>query len=189
MLGLSVNKPLVVYTGKLYVNQREAECILEAASLLPGFHFLLTGGKDHVVDHYRRWCAERGISNVTFTGFLRDYTRVGYYQAAADILISYYTDQDHLVRYNLPQKIGEYMLTRNPIVTCNYPATADVLNEMNALFVEPENATALAEGIQRASDNTEISARVAAQAFADAREMTFRNRTGILMEFFGTLPS
>ncbi|MEW6330036.1 MAG: glycosyltransferase family 4 protein [Pseudomonadota bacterium] len=186
-LGLVVDKPLVVYTGKLYVGQREAEYLLEAARQLPQYHFLFTGGKPNVISHYARQCAERDIANVSFTGFLYRYHDVRLYQYAADALVSYYSRHDHLVTYNLPNKICEYMLTRNPIITSDYPAIKDVLNRDNAILVEPENVAALCEALRRALENTAQSAKLAQRSFDDVKEMTFLKRTKSLLDFINGL--
>lgn len=188
-LGLSVAGPLVVYTGKLHLKQREADFILEAARRLPGYHFLLTGGKPQVVQHYREFCEREGVRNVTFVGFLLDYTQVSLYQAAADVLVSYYTTAEHLTRYQLPNKTCEYMLAGNPIVTCDFPATRDVLHSGNAIFVEPENVEALSAGIRRAVEDRDLAQRIAARALEDVRGMTYRRRAAALVEFFRGLVS
>jgi glycosyltransferase involved in cell wall biosynthesis len=186
-LNLAIDKPLIVYTGKLYVGQREAEYLLEAAQELPRYHFLFTGGKPNVISHYTRLCAERGINNVSFTGFLYRYNDVRLYQFAADALVSYYSRHDHLVTYNLPNKICEYMLTRNPIITADYPAIKDVLNRDNAILVEPENVAALCEAIRYTLENTAQTAKLAQRSFEDVKEMTFLKRTKSLLEFINKL--
>lgn len=43
-LGLSMERPLIVYTGKVGVGNEEIEHILSAASCLPEYMFLFTGG-------------------------------------------------------------------------------------------------------------------------------------------------
>jgi glycosyltransferase involved in cell wall biosynthesis len=186
-LGVDGTAPLVVYTGKVFVGQKEIEYLLEAARRLPGYRFLLTGGKENVVRHFRDFCAQEGIGNTTFVGFLHDASQVRYYQAAADVLVSYYTSAEHLTRYQLPNKTCEYMLAGSPIVTCDFPATRDVLNGENAIFVEPENADALASGIRRAIEDRDLAGRVAGRALRDVRDMTFRKRAGQLAGFFGGL--
>jgi glycosyltransferase involved in cell wall biosynthesis len=183
-LGLESREPLVVYTGKLFVGQREAEYILEAARRLPRYRFLLTGGKEQVVAHYQDFCQREGIGNVTFVGFVRDYSQVCYYQAAADVLVSYYTTAEHLTRYQLPNKTCEYMLAGSPIVTCDFLATRDVLNSGNAIFVEPEDPAALAAGIRQAVEDPALARRVTERALADVQRLTFRQRAAGIVEFF-----
>lgn len=186
-LGLPEGRPLVVYTGKLYIGQREAEYILNSAVQLPQATFVLTGGKPNVVAYYQKWCASKGLKNVFFSGFLYDLAVVRLYQASADILVSYYTQADHLVRYNYPQKITEYMLAKGVIITPNYPATQDILNAANAIFVEPENQAALNAAIQQTLLRLEAFRKLGEQAFRDVQEMTFKKRARKLIIFFESL--
>ncbi len=183
-LNLQITEPLVVYTGKVFVGHREIEYILEAARRLPGYRFLFTGGKEAVVRHYRDFCEQEGICNTTFVGFLSDYSQVRYYQSAADVLVSYYTTAERLTRYQLPNKTCEYMLAGSPIVTCDFPATQDVLNAENAIFVTPESADALAAGIRRAVEDCPLARRVSERALRDVEGMTFRKRATQLVELF-----
>ncbi len=186
-LGIETSRPLIVYTGKLYAGQKEIEYLLDAASRLPGYDFIVTGGKPEAVSHYERQCAGRGMNNVRFTGFLRHYKDVGYYQFAADVVVSYYSRFDHLVEYNLPNKICEYMLSGNPIVTSRFRAMHDVLNDTNAIFVAAEDPAALAEGIRHAITDPANARRKADQALEDVGNMTFRKRTAALLRLFTSL--
>jgi glycosyltransferase involved in cell wall biosynthesis len=166
--------PLIVYTGKLFIDQLEVKYLMEAAKELPQYTFLFTGGKPNVVKHYQEWCSNNNMSNVILVGYLHDYTQLKYYQQAADVLVSYYTSKEHDLKYNLPQKIVEYMLTGNPIVTPNFAATQDVLNEENAIFVEPENTESLKKGLIKAAEDRELSEQMAKRAFESARNYTFK---------------
>ncbi len=181
------DRPLIVYTGKLYIGQKEARYILEAASRLPNYIFLFTGGKPHVIRYYKYFCREKKIFNVHFTGFIQDSSQVIYYQLAADVLVSYYTEQDHIVEYNFPQKLTEYMKTGNPIVLPDYPATKDVLNKSNAIIVEPEDLVSLINGIRKGAEDKFISRKVGAKALSDARELTNKKQAKKLLKFVKTL--
>ncbi|HBF21985.1 MAG: hypothetical protein CMI36_09935 [Owenweeksia sp.] len=172
-IGIS-QQPLVVYTGKLFIGQLEARYLLEAARQLPSYTFLFTGGKPEVVEYYKSWCYDNEVGNVLFTGYLHDYRELKNYQYAADILVSYYTEKEHDLRYNLPQKIVEYMLTKNPIVTPEFEATRDVLNAENAIFVEPENIASLVSGIRKAWEDREHAQQLAQRAYSDSRHYSFK---------------
>lgn len=186
-LGITGESPLIVYTGKLYKGQREVEYILEAAGQLPNYRFLLTGGKPDIVDYYKDYCLENELTNVEFTGFLQRYEDVAYYQFAADALVTYYSSHDHLIKYNLPNKICEYMLTSNPIVSSDHAAIRDVLTENNCILIQAEDPHALRKGIMFAIEEKEKAEQLAKQAFVDVKEMTFYKRTGCLLDFFDTL--
>jgi glycosyltransferase involved in cell wall biosynthesis len=187
LLKLNIQNPLIVYTGKLYFDQKEAEYIVNAAKNLPDYSFLITGGKPNITSYYKKYCEDKNINNILFTGYLYNYSYIINYQFAADVLLSYYTSQDHLTRYNLPQKIIEYMLTKNPIVTPDFPATRDVLNSSNAIFVAPENLESLIQGIKKAIIDKAHAIKIADQAFKDVQEFTFKKRTKNLIEFFKIL--
>ena len=175
-LELPAAADLVVYTGKLGFGLAEIDHILAAAKHLPRVTFILTGGKPSVARHLRSRCADAGMSNVVFTGFMHDPRRVRLYQRAADVLVSYYTTQDHVVEHNLPQKVLEYMASGAVIVSPAYPATADVLTPENSLIVPPEDPDALAEGIATALRGRQRSEQLAAQALRDARRFTIEAR-------------
>ena len=188
LTGLTGLYPLVIYTGKIGINyNEEIEHILGAAKSLPAYHFVLTGGKPDVVRHWQKWCSDNSVKNVKFTGYFADYSQVRYYQFAADVLVSYYTKQGHDTRYNLPNKVCEYMLTNNVMVIPDYPATRDTLDGSNCIFAEPENTTALGEAIRTAVENKDRSKVIAEKALADVQEITFKKRTAKLIDFLSKL--
>ncbi len=186
-IGYTDSKPLIVYTGKLGIDVLELTYILKAAKLLPHYKFLFTGGRESAVQKVKDFCKEIGVENAIFTGFFNDSTVVRDYQLAGDILVSYYTTNDHLVEFNYPQKINEYMSTGNPIITPNFPATQDVLTDKNVFFVEPDNENALAEGIKKLIDNPAIGEKLANQAKEDIKHLTFDSKTKELLLWVQTL--
>ncbi len=66
------------------------------------------------------------------------------------------------------------MLTGNPIVSPNFEATRDVLNEENAIFVEPEDLESLKGGLVEAAENRLLSERKAKNAAQSAQNYTFK---------------
>jgi glycosyltransferase involved in cell wall biosynthesis len=177
--------PLIAYTGKLGQHyDKEIKYILEAAALLPTYTFLFTGGKPETVTFWEDYCNGKGIHNVIFTGYIYDYQKIKLYQFAADVLLSYYTHQGHDVRYNLPNKLCEYMLTGNVIITPDYPATADLLNKNNCIFTKPENSHALADSIRFAIEHPLIAKEKAEQAMRDVKEITFKKIAARLLQQF-----
>jgi len=187
-LRLSPAQPLVVYTGKVGTGVQEISYILDAAQLLPQCDFLLTGGRDDAIRHFRTECVRRRLANVTFAGFIPNPEDVTYYQYAADVLVSYYTHLDHQVDYNYPQKITEYMLTGNPIVTPDFRATRDVLDSNSAFFVSPDNPPSFAQGIIQALHSPEEASRRANSARALAMTLSYTSVAERLLDFFRKLP-
>ncbi len=183
-IGRSMSENLIVYTGKLAKEyNQELEYILNAAKRLPDMQFIFTGGKPLAVEYWKEHCKELQITNATFTGYIHNYQEIKYYQFAADVLISYYTKQGHDVNYNFPNKICEYMLTGNPIITPNYPATQDMLNERNCYFVESENDEELAKTIKSAIESKERTSSIVKQARFDVKQNTFKIRVSSIIKF------
>lgn len=180
----NIEKPLVVYTGKLAIDYNlETEYILKAAKQCPEFEFLFTGGKPEAVIYWKQKCEKEQIKNIQFTGYIPDYRIIKHYQRSADVLISYYTKQGHDIKYNLPNKICEYMLTGNVIVTPNYPPTAELLTEENCWFALPENEDSLASTIKKAIENKEISTTKAKLAREEVLKNTFTLKVKRVIEF------
>lgn len=175
-------KPLIVYTGKLYIGQPEIAYLIEAAAALPHYHFIFTGGKPEVLEHYQMLFEQRNIRNISLTGYLADYSQIKYYQRAADLLLSYYTAKEHDVRYNFPNKICEYMLSGNPVLTPFFPATADILSEENAFEVKPDDAKALQTGIESVFSKPEEMQRRAKNALQLVHQLTYKNKAAALLK-------
>ena len=187
IVGIAENIPLIVYTGKLGIDyNKELIYILEAAGQLPSYTFLFTGGKPEVIKHWQSWCHLREINNCVFTGYISDYSTIIHYQQSADVLVSYYTNQGHHTSYNLPNKICEYMLTGNVIVTPNFGATRDLLNDSNCIFAEPEESKLLVDALRYAMEHPEIAKSKATQAINDVKEITFKKRIALVLNLFST---
>jgi glycosyltransferase involved in cell wall biosynthesis len=182
ILNLDENEIYIVYTGKLVAGIKEISLIIEAAKLLKNYKFILTGGRESVIDYYEDLCRVQNIKNIIFTGFIKKYFDVRLYQFCADILVSYYTDVDHLLKYNLPNKISEYMLTKNVIITPDFPATRDLLNQSNCKFVEPNDVTSLKKGIEFLVNNPQKRKELGINAFEKIKDNTYKKITAKIMQ-------
>ncbi len=182
-INYSAERPLIVYTGKLGMDVNELKYILQAASQLKEYMFFFTGGRESAVESVKKYCEEIGAINTLFSGFMNDSAAVRNYQLAADILVSYYTSKDHMIEFNYPQKINEYMSTGNVIITPDTPATRDVLNNSNVYFVEPDNSKALADGIKYLIDNPNIAKSLAQKASGDIKPLSFDAKMLELINF------
>ncbi len=179
--------PLVVYTGKISKKAHELLYLLDAAAQLPDCQFMLTGGKPRNIEILKGYVKEKNLENVSFTGFLDDVADVRLYQLAADVLVSYYTAADHLVEYNYPQKLQEYLSTGNPVVTPLFDATREVVNGDNVIAVRPDDPMALAAGIREAIQNPEAAGTRAAAAKEASRMVTYDYKVREFLTYFGSL--
>jgi glycosyltransferase involved in cell wall biosynthesis len=167
--------PLIVYTGKVYVGMKEIEHLVYAAQHLPHCRFLMTGGQPAAIIELQFDLQTRGIDNVRLTGFLENPEITQLYQQAADVLVSYYSAQDHpYARHNLPNKLAEYMSTGNPVVVADFPAVHDWATAETAALVEPDNPAALVETILRLLEDRGRAAQMADSARRLAERRSFQ---------------
>ena len=184
-LGLDENKIYIVYTGKLFIGMEEVESILKVAKNLKNYTFIFTGGRKLVVRYYKNFCRDNHIRNTIFTGFITRYIDVRLYQFSADILVSFYTSNFHFTKYNLPNKISEYMLTKNAIVTPDYPATKDLLDSTNCKFVDPDDVTSLTNCIEFLAKNPGVRKKLGLNAFNKIKNYTYKNISSKILEELG----
>ena len=131
----------VGFTGHIYPG-RGADLLFELARQMPAVNFLWVGGTPELVDFWRGKLSEAGMTNVTMTGFVK-HEVIPLYQAAADVLLMPYSrsieassGQDIAEVIN-PMKMFEYMASGRGIVSADLPSIREVLNEGNAVLVEP----------------------------------------------------
>jgi glycosyltransferase involved in cell wall biosynthesis len=131
----------VGFTGHIYPG-RGADLLFELARQMPAVNFLWVGGTPELVDFWRGKLSEAGMTNVTMTGFVK-HEVIPLYQAAADVLLMPYSrsieassGQDIAEVIN-PMKMFEYMAAGRGIVSADLPSIREVLNEGNAVLVEP----------------------------------------------------
>ncbi|MBK7450921.1 MAG: glycosyltransferase [Anaerolineales bacterium] len=129
------------FTGHIYPG-RGADLLFELARQMPAVNFLWVGGTPELVDFWRGKLSEAGMTNVTMTGFVK-HESIPLYQAAADVLLMPYSrsieassGQDIAEVIN-PMKMFEYMASGRGIVSADLPSIREVLNEGNAVLVEP----------------------------------------------------
>lgn len=180
-LGLPSDKRLVVYTGHLWP-WKGVYVLAQAAAFLPADCLVVfVGGMEYDLEQLKHFVTDRGLPHIRFVG-LQPPTDIAYWLAAADCLVLPNSGQKEISRrYTSPLKLFEYMAARRPIVASKLPAILEILNERNAILVEPDDPKALAAGIEQALKNEAFSAMMVKQAFADVQGFTWQRRVqGIL---------
>ncbi|OGY51295.1 MAG: hypothetical protein A3J59_02385 [Candidatus Buchananbacteria bacterium RIFCSPHIGHO2_02_FULL_56_16] len=175
-LGLPSDMRLIVYTGHLW-SWKGVYVLAEAAAFLSADCLVLfVGGMEYDLEKLKRFVADRGLPRIQFVG-LKPPAEIAYWLAAADCLVLPNSGQREISRrYTSPLKLFEYMAARRPIVASRLPAILEILNERNAILVEPDEPKALAAGIEQALKNEAFSAMIVKQAFADVQGFTWQQR-------------
>ena len=153
-LDLDEQIPVIAYTGKLYVGMRNSNiCWRPPSACRCLFPSPVVSRRSSSLDQRLR---ERGLENVRLAGMLSEPEQVRFYQQAADVLVTYYSVEDHpYARHYIPSKLAEYMSTGNLIVAADYPAVRDLLHPGNSILVKPDDVTALVDALQLAMHDRE----------------------------------
>jgi glycosyltransferase involved in cell wall biosynthesis len=176
--------------GHLY-SGRGAELFLELAGRLGrGVRFLWVGGRAEDVEIWRAKAESKGLSNVTFTGFIHN-AQLPLYQAAADILLMPYEYEigissggGNSAQISSPMKMFEYLATGRAIVASDLPVFHEVLNENNSAFCPPERVSMWEGAIRALLDDPLRRAFLAKQARADAAQYAWTARATRILDGF-----
>lgn len=86
--------------------------------------------------------------------------------------------------FTSPLKLFEYMAARVPIVASDLPSTREILCDgVNALLVQPNNPRALADGIQKILNDSQLAERLAQNAYEDVSGYTWEKRAERIIHF------
>lgn len=184
-IALPLDKPCVVYTGKVYWGYREVELLLQAAEALgSAVEFVIVGGREDHVEKYRDFIRQRSLSNVRMVGFVipRD---VHFYQLAADVLISYYPQGMELNRYRSPGKLFEYMASGRAIIAADYCSLREVLGNDGAagLLVPPDEPDVLAAQLKNLIQDPGRLAAMGSAALTRVRPFSWVERARTILSF------
>jgi glycosyltransferase involved in cell wall biosynthesis len=176
-LGLAASASIVLYAGHLYP-RKGAETLAKAAALIPEAHIIFVGGAPEDLAAFRaRWDK---TSNIQSVGHV-PHEKIPLYLRAADLLVvPNSAKDDDAARFTSPMKLFEYMLSGTPIVTSDVPAVREILDGTMAVFVAPDDATALAKGIQESLSEPEKARERARLARVKVGEYTWSSRAHIM---------
>jgi glycosyltransferase involved in cell wall biosynthesis len=185
-LGLPQDKILIGYVGMLKTMDMEKGIDVAIQSLKfldENYILVLVGGKREDIEFYKKQAEESNLSSrVFFIGWVK-HKLVPLYLKSFDILITPFPENKHYKFYMSPLKIFEYMASGAPIIASDLPSIREILNENNAVLVEPDNAEKLAEGIKKVLLNKDLADKISKQALEDVQGYTWQKRAEKILEF------
>lgn len=172
-LGLSGSGKVAVYAGSFY-KWKGVDVLLKAAEKMKEINFVIVGdGK-----------IERELpENVKMVG-QRPKKEIPKWLLAADVLILPNSGKEDISKlYTSPLKMFEYMASGAPIVASDLPSIREVLNENNAILVEPDKEESLISGIKKILENEEMALSIAKRALDDVKKYDWKKRAENILEF------
>jgi glycosyltransferase involved in cell wall biosynthesis len=181
-LGIPEDKHIVVYTGSIDDPWKGVGVLYEASLLLDdSYRVVIVGGKQHYVEFFKKSYPER--PNFLMLG-QKPHKSIPGYIALADTVVLPNSGKESISAISTsPMKLFEYMASGVPIVASDLPSIREVLNPGNAFLVEPDNAQALAKGIEAAVMNKETASALSAQALSDVQKYTWNSRAENILDF------
>lgn len=175
--------PHIVYAGHLY-DYKGIPTILEAATRLPQFRFHLVGGLPGDVARQKQKAQQLGVTNVTFHG-LKSHSAMPAFFWYASVLLLPPSQHHPSAAWTSPVKLGEYLASGTPVVATSIPALRDWLTDKEVEYVSPDNAQALAKGIQRVLSDELRAQQLREAGLRLAQELSYERRAAAILQRCG----
>ena len=181
----------VGYTGSLFAG-RGVELLVEVAARAPWIELHLVGGPDAAARAWSERIAGLPDARIVIHGMVTP-ARARELQRTCDVVVAPFarkvvTDSGvDTSRWMSPMKAFEYMGSGRPIVISDLPVLREIMRpDIDALMIEPEDADALMNALERLRDDPGLGARLAASALERVRaEFTWDIRARRILERFG----
>jgi len=100
-----------------------------------------------------------------------------------DVLVIPFPNTPHYAFYASPLKLFEYMASGCPIIASDLPALREILNDKNALFFKPGDASGLARAVKMIKSSQMLGYHLSQQALADVKNYTWKARVEKILNF------
>ena len=182
VLGISNDKPVVMFTGKPEA-LRGIDLILELAGRMGGkVAFICVGGTQEEIDALQN---RSGFEKVRFVPFV-PHRDVVHYMAAADILIapqSARPEFEKVSKYSSPLKILEYMATGIPAIFSRIPAIEKIVGVDDNFFAKSDSVEDWVRKIENTMEQYIEVQKKTAVLRTRALENTWQNRAKAVLDF------
>lgn len=187
-LGLPNDDFIVGYIGKFKTlgMEKGISTMIESLPLLSkDVKMVFFGGEESEIKEYKSLANRFNVLPQCLFFAYQPYSRLIRYTKAMDTLVIPFPNKPHYAYYASPLKLFEYMASGRPIISSDLPALREVLNDKNALFFKPENATDLARAIKMLKSSQMLGYHISQQALADVKEYTWDKRAQRILDFIG----
>lgn len=180
-LGLPEGSKIVMYTGHLYSWKGVDILALAARSLAPDIRVVFVGGMEKDILSFKKRYGD--IENIMMLGN-KPHQDIPLYLRAADVLVLPNSAKEEISElYTSPMKLFEYMASGTPIVATRLPSLLEVLNERNAILVNPDSPEDMARGINDMLSDMQHADALSEQARIDVELYSWEKRAKNILEF------
>lgn len=182
-LGLPQKKTLAVYTGSFFRHSwKGIDIVLESAKILAkeqAIHFVLIGGQKNEIKSIAQ---KYPLPNLTVLPHI-SHNEIPRYLNAGDILLLPNKKGTRISeRYTSPMKLFEYIAIGKPIVASDLLSIREILNEKNAVLVQPNNAKELVAGITQLVENKIFRHKISKEMKKLVKKYTWERRAESILK-------
>lgn len=177
------SRPRIVYAGHLY-DYKGVPTILDAASKRRDWEFKLIGGHDPDIARVKSEIIYRNLMNVKVVGRI-PHSQVNAHLWDADALLLAPSANHPSANWTSPVKLGEYLASGTPIVATRIPALEHWLKDGEVRFVEPDNAFALVDGIEKVLQSPTGAKEMVESGLRLASTISYCNRCSTILSKAG----
>lgn len=174
--GLPTDKSLVLYAGQLYP-RKGASVLAQAAAFYPQAAFIFVGGSQEDAVLFKE---KFGHTDNIFIVGQRAHREALAFMVMADILVLPNRQESG---HTSPLKLFEYMAAGKPIIASDTASIREILNESNAVLVQPGNPRLIAEAIERLLANPLAASSMALRAKEDVKKYDWQARARAIRDF------
>lgn len=173
-LGYSQNDFIVAYCGR-FNKRKGCRRVSEAITLInnPSIKSIFIGipaGSD---------VEEPSCEGILFKGAL-PHEEIPTYLNTADVFVL------PTLAEGCSNAIVEAMACGLPVISSNLPFNADILDDKNAILVDPMNVEQIAEGISKLFINPELRLQMSIAALDAVKNLTIENRVRSILQFISS---
>ena len=184
LLNMPQDKKIVLYVGGVMKKKGIFVLLDTAAMMNSDWLFEIVGWFVHdESDKAKKYVEERKIDNVVFRGYAPRNEIINYLAAADALVIPNSSLYEETRLFTSPMKLFEYMSSGRPIVASATPTMLEILNEKNAVLVEPDNPEALKNGLFKIFQNKDLAESLAENSKKDVQNHTWTKRAAKISAF------
>jgi glycosyltransferase involved in cell wall biosynthesis len=186
-LNLPLDKKLIGYVGRFKTRGQEKgiKTMIESLEFLEDLDIKMcfVGGTEDEIEEYKTMANKYNFEHKCIFIKYQLTEMVPFYAKAMDILAMLPPWTEYHAYYTSPMKMFEYMAARKPIVASDLPSIREILNNNNAILIEPSNPKILAEAIKKILNNSFLAEKISNQALEDVRKHTWDKRAEKIINF------
>lgn len=191
--GLPKDKKILGYTGSFKTMDKDKgiSVILNSLKFFSqedNIIFVAVGGSQKDIDYYYKEAESLGVADKIKLLRKTSLKELAVFQKSCDILLMPFPNIPHYAYYMSPLKMFEYMASKRPIIASSLPSIKEVLNNNNAILVDPDNPEELKNKIKELLNYSDLAVKISNKAYQDVKKYTWEKRAEkILINFYDSL--